>query len=126
MNASTNGETKGTPAAQGATAAATIAPRELYWRSGAYLALRSGDWKLQRTENPARSRLYNLATDPTEQHDLAATEPLRRAGMEAQLQRFNAAQAKPLWPSLLEAPVSIDHPLNRPILPTDDYIYWSN
>jgi hypothetical protein len=46
--------------------------------------------------------------------------------MEAQLQRFNAAQAKPLWPSLLEAPVSIDHPLNRPILPTDDYIYWSN
>ena len=126
LNASTNGETKGTPATQGATAAPTIAPRDLYWRSGAYLALRSGDWKLQRTENPARSRLFNLATDPTEQHDLAAAEPVRRAGMEAQLQRFNAAQAKPLWPSLLEAPVSIDHPLNRPILPTDDYIYWSN
>ena len=103
-----------------------IGPRDLYWRSGSYLALRSGDWKLQRTENPARSRLFNLAADPTEQHDLAAAEPQRRAAMEAQLQRFNAAQAKPLWPSLLEAPVSIDHPLNRPYPPNDDYIYWSN
>ncbi len=125
-NASTNGEAKGAPAAQGATAAHAITPRDLYWRSGAYLALRSGDWKLQRTENPARSRLFNLATDPTEQHDLAAAEPLRLAGMEAQLQRFNAAQAKPLWPSLLEAPVIIDHSLNKPKLPTDDYVYWSN
>jgi arylsulfatase A-like enzyme len=64
----------------------------LYWRSGSYLAVRSGDWKLQRTENPARSRLFNLAIDPTEQHDLAAAEPVRRANMEAQLQRFNAAK----------------------------------
>ena len=48
------------------------------------------------------------------------------AGQEAQLQRFNAAQAKPLWPSLLEAPVIIDHSLNKPKLPTDDYVYWSN
>ena len=101
-------------------------PRDLYWRSGEYLALRSGDWKLQRTENPVRTRLFNLATDPTEQNDSAASEPQRAAALLAQLQRFNAAQAKPLWPSLLEAPVTIDHPLNRPYPPGDDFIYWSN
>jgi arylsulfatase A-like enzyme len=125
-NALTNGAAKGNTAEQGAPAPQATPPRDLYWRSGSYLAMRSGDWKLQRTENPARSRLFNLATDPTEQHDLAAAEPVRRANMEAQLQRFNAAQAKPLWPSLLEAPIAIDHSLKQPKLPTGDYVYWSN
>jgi len=125
-NTLTNGAAKGNTAEQGAPAPQATPPRDLYWRSGSYLAMRSGDWKLQRTENPARSRLFNLAIDPTEQHDLAAAEPVRRANMEAQLQRFNAAQAKPLWPSLLEAPIAIDHSLKQPKLPTGDYVYWSN
>src|SRR3546814_14764850 len=50
----------------------------LYWRSGDYRAVRAGDWKLQVTKRPAKARLYNLAADQTEQHDLSAQQPQRR------------------------------------------------
>src|SRR3546814_16211402 len=51
----------------------------LYWRSGDYRAVRAGDWKLQVTKRPEKVRLYNLATDPTERHALAAAQPQRVA-----------------------------------------------
>ena len=34
-------------------------------------------------------------------------------------------QHKPLWPSLLEGPIAIDHP-NAPTSEKDEYIDWSN
>lgn len=105
---------------------APLPPRDLYWRSGGYLAMRSGDWKLQQAANPGRTWLFDLATDPTEHHDLASAEPARRDALSAKLRQFDAAQARPLWPSLLEGPITIDKPLNSPILPEDDVIYWSN
>lgn len=99
---------------------------DLFWRSGVYQVVRSGDWKLQ--VNPTRGKiwLYDLAADPTEQHDLAAAEPELVEQLQAKLAIFNAEQGKSLWPSLLEAPVLIDKPLNRPQSPEDEYIYWSN
>ncbi|MCA9055130.1 MAG: sulfatase-like hydrolase/transferase, partial [Planctomycetaceae bacterium] len=57
------------------------APREsLYWRVGERAALRNGDWKIVR--HPVRGQgprweLYNLASDDSESHDLAAAEPQR-------------------------------------------------
>lgn len=109
-----------------ATIGATLGPRDLYWRSGGYLAVRSGDWKLQQAANPGRTWLFDLANDPTEHRDLAAAEPARRDALRAKLGQFDAAQARPLWPSLLEGPVTIDKPLNSTVLPQDDFIYWSN
>ena len=44
----------------------------------------------------------------------------------AQLAQFNSQQKTPLWPSLLEAPILIDKPLNRPQTADDEFIYWSN
>jgi hypothetical protein len=44
----------------------------------------------------------------------------------AVLERINAQQHKSLWPSLLEGPIYIDHPLSYPNKPGDEYIYWSN
>ena len=99
---------------------------DLFWRSGVYQVVRSADWKLQ--VNPTRDKvwLYDLATDPTEQHDLAAAQPERVGQLQAKLAAFNSQQAESLWPSLLEAPVLIDKPLNRPQAVTDEFIYWSN
>ena len=99
---------------------------DLFWRSGVYQVVRSGDWKLQ--VNPTRGKvwLYDLATDPTEQHDLAAAQPERVKQLQAKLATFNSEQAESLWPSLLEAPILIDKPLNRPQTADDEYIYWSN
>ncbi len=98
----------------------------LYWRSGDYRAVRAGDWKLQVTKRPEHARLYNLAVDPTEKHDLAASDPQRVAQMRAMLVAQNKDMAKPIWPGLIEAPVRIDVPLNAPWKDGQDYVYWTN
>lgn len=98
----------------------------IYWRSGAYRAMRAGDWKLQVTARPARARLYNLADDPTEQHDLSVAQPARVAAMRAMLEAHNRGMAEPIWPSRVEVPVRIDRPLNAPWREGEEYIYWSN
>ena len=98
----------------------------MFWRSGDYRAVRAGDWKLQVTKRPARVRLYNLAADPTEQHDLAAREPQRVAELSAMLDAQNKGMAKPIWPGLIEGPMRIDVPLNARWQDGQDYVYWTN
>ena len=98
----------------------------LFWRSGDYRAVRAGDWKLQVTKRPAKTRLYNLAADPTEQFDLSAAEPRRVAALSAMLEAQNKGMAKPIWPGLIEGPVRIDVPLNTPWKDGQDYVYWTN
>lgn len=97
-----------------------------FWRSGDYRAVRDGDWKLQVAKRPVRAWLYNLATDPTEQVNLADREPQRVAMMRMLIERQNTNLPKPLWPGLIEAPVRIDVPLNAPWSRDQDYVYWSN
>jgi len=98
----------------------------MFWRSGDYRAVRVGDWKLQVTKRPEKARLYNLATDPTERHDLAAGDPQRVAELGALIEAQNRGMAKPIWPGLVEGPVRIDVPLNAPWRDGQDYIYWTN
>src|SRR3546814_5614805 len=74
----------------------------MFWRSGDYRAVRAGDWKLQVTKRPEKARLYNLAADPTERHDLAARDPRRVAELGALIEAQNKGMAKPIWPGLVE------------------------
>lgn len=98
----------------------------MFWRSGDYRAVRAGDWKLQVTKRPEKARLYNLATDPTERHDLAARDPQRVATLRAMIETQNRGMAKPIWPGLVEGPVRIDVPLDAAWEDGQDYIYWTN
>ncbi|WP_053554851.1 sulfatase-like hydrolase/transferase [Sphingopyxis sp. 113P3] len=98
----------------------------LYWRSGDYRAVRAGDWKLQVTKRPETVRLYNLAADPTERHDLAAQQPERVAQLRAMILAQNKDMAKPIWPGLVEGPIRIDVPMNAPWKDGQDYVYWTN
>jgi arylsulfatase A-like enzyme len=98
----------------------------LFWRTGDYLTVRAGDWKLQVSELPKKDWLFNLASDPTEQVNLAAEQPERLAAMKAQLAEWNKAQRKSLWPSLGSAPIAIDHTLKQPFKAGDEYIYYPN
>lgn len=84
----------------------TGAPHDaLYWRFGAQMAIRMGDWKLVRYDNHvdlgtsgvSAPKLYNLATDLGETKDLAATEPARVQELQAKWDEWNATPAKPLW-----------------------------
>lgn len=48
-------------------------------------AMRDGDWKLIEHLEDGKCELFNLAADPSEKKDLAATEPTRTADMKARL-----------------------------------------
>lgn len=103
----------------------SAAPRDLFWRNEGNWAVRSGDWKMIVSEDPARTWLYNLADDPTEQHDLARVRP----GIVEELNRRIARQnrlfaGRPLWPSLMQIPVFADWPSGQGNEETDDYINW--
>ncbi len=102
------------------------APRPLFWRDGPYRALRDQNWKLIVSERPKKDWLFNLAVDPTEQNNLAASQPRKLAQMKATLTAHHAQMPPPQWPSFLEMPVAIDKTLNQKPLPTDEYTYWSN
>ena len=100
--------------------------RALFWRSGHYRVLLDAGWKLQVSEHPPRTWLFNLDTDPTEQDDLSARLPERAAAMRARLDAINAEQAEPIWPSLVEPPIYIDRHLLETRTLDDDYVHWPN
>jgi arylsulfatase A-like enzyme len=98
----------------------------LFWRSGDYRTLRDGDWKLQVSARPDKVWLFDLKNDPTEKNNLAASQPGRLTELRKTLDAINGEQVKPIWPALLEGAIAIDHPLNVPDKPEDEYIYWAN
>ena len=98
----------------------------LFWRSGQYGAVLDGDWKLQVSGDRDKAWLYDLAADPTEQHDLSKVNPDKVAALKALIRAQDAQTKKPLWPSLLQGPVFIDHPSGQPQKPGEEYILWDN
>lgn len=102
------------------------APRSLFWRDGPYRALRHHEWKLISSELPAKDWLFNLAKDPTEKVNLAATEPKKLAELKAELAAHHADMPPPRWASFIQFPINIDKTLDQPDAPGDEYTYWSN
>ena len=56
----------------------------LYWEHEGNAAIRIGDWKLVRFGRQGAWELYNLQTDRTELHNLAAPEPTRAKQLAAE------------------------------------------
>ena len=104
----------------------TAPDRAIFWKEGHYQAVLSDGWKLHRSANPDKLRLFNLAVDPTEQTDLAASNQSKVDELAALLDEHNLAQAKPLWGPAVEIPVWIDKPLGVELTKQDDYIYFPN
>ena len=98
----------------------------LFWQSGYYRVVRHGDWKLQVSKRPARSWLYNLAEDPTEQNNLAETRSDKHTELMALLDAHQASARAPLYPYTVEMPVAIDKSLALRFEQGDEYIYWPN
>lgn len=99
---------------------------QLVWRSGGYQAIQRGDWKLQVNHTLNRQWLFNLREDAAERVNLIDRHPELAQALRLQLKAFNRQQAAPLWPAVLEVPVAIDKPMNRPYTSADEFIYWSN
>lgn len=76
----------------------TINPRPIFWHyphyhpGGAtpYSAVRDVDWRLVEFFEDNHVELYNLAIDPSEEHDLAATEPKKAAELREELHTWRA------------------------------------
>jgi len=80
----------------------------LYWRFGAQMAIRQGDWKLVRYDGNADTntgkaqpvssvKLYDLAKDIHEDKDLAAEQPEKVKQLQALWDEWNRSNIKPLW-----------------------------
>jgi arylsulfatase A-like enzyme len=101
--------------------------KTLFWREGYHQAVLHEGWKLIRADLPDNKRwLFNLGEDATEQHNLAAQEPVQLAKLEALLDAHNADQATSMWPSVLQSPQLIDKHGEQEYEPGDEYIYWPN
>jgi arylsulfatase A-like enzyme len=82
----------------------------LYWRFGAQMAIRQGDWVLVRPslgtkeyENVSKhAMLYNLAQDIGQEKDVSAQNPERVRAMQADWDRWSASLAQPRWPATLK------------------------
>jgi arylsulfatase A-like enzyme len=98
----------------------------IFWQSGGYHVVRDGDWKLHITDRPARTWLFDLAIDPTEQRDLSATNPAKVAQLRALITAHQANARPPLYPAALEAPIAIDKTLDRKVTKNDTIVYWPN
>jgi arylsulfatase A-like enzyme len=81
----------------------------IFWRFGEQMAVRRGDWKLVRydtnadTNSGARgqpvsaAKLYHLAADLHEDHDLAAANPAKLKELQSLWDEWNKSNVKPLW-----------------------------
>jgi uncharacterized sulfatase len=98
----------------------------IFWSSGYYRVVRSGDWKLQVNGRQEKVWLFNLADDPTEQENLADAMPEKVMELRALIEAHWADARAPLYPYTVESPILIDKTAADTFEPGDEYVYWPN
>ena len=103
-----------------------MSERTIIWRSGGYQAIMQGHWKLQVARRPDKRWLFDMATDPTEQKNVAGEHPEEVKRLTMKLAEFDRQMPPPRWPALMEQPIRIDVPSDAPWRTDQEYVYWSN
>ncbi len=98
----------------------------MFWQTAYYRVVRHGDWKLQVSDRPDKTWLFDLASDPTEQTNLSAARPDKVAELQALLDEHAAGVREPLYPHYLEIPLPVDKTQVEEIAADDEYIYFPN
>jgi arylsulfatase A-like enzyme len=98
----------------------------IFWRTGTYRTVRSGDWKLQLSDPDETPFLFNLAVDPTEQHNLAASEPEQLNRLKRLIETGMSDWSVPLRPPLVKGPQYPDKHLDESLDESDVPVYWYN
>lgn len=114
------------PFARGTAVPGTTPHDAIFWQSAYYKAVRRGDWKLQVSDNPAKTWLFNLATDPTEKSNVAEQNPDKVAELKKLLADHQATARPPLYPHTTEGAVAVDKSLAHKAEPGDEYVVWPN
>jgi uncharacterized sulfatase len=101
----------------------------LFWQNGHYQVVRHNDWKLQVNERRTDGKkvwLFDLATDPTEQVNLASTRPEVVAQLEGLLHVHNAHSVGPLYAPAMDSAILVDKTVDQPFVDGDEYVYTPN
>ncbi|MFT6434120.1 MAG: putative sulfatase [Candidatus Azotimanducaceae bacterium] len=98
----------------------------LFWQSGYYRVVRHLDWKLQVSDKLQKPLLYNLTSDPTEQHNLADSQPLKLDQLQKLLDVHQASAVPPLYPYVGEIQIAVDKTLVDYFEAGDEYVFWPN
>ena len=98
----------------------------IFWQSGDYHVVRAGDWKLQRGGLEDQLALYDLASDPTEQANVAEDQPEKTAELLALLDAHQAGRKAPVYPGVVGGVVMIDKTMAETYEPGDEYVIWAN
>ena len=98
----------------------------IYWSSGFYKVVRSGDWKLQINERQDQVWLFDLANDPTEQTNLADARPDKLSELQGLIDAHWAVARPPLYTHSLEAPICVDSTTADLSCDRGDYVIWPN
>lgn len=98
----------------------------IFWQSGHYRVVRAGDWKLQVDGRQNKAWLFDLATDPTEQKNLATSRPDQVTRLTGMLDRHQSKGRSPLYPYMLQVPISIDRTMAERHQPGDEMVYVPN
>jgi uncharacterized sulfatase len=101
----------------------------LFWQNDHYQVVRHGDWKLQVNDRPTdglQKWLYNLAEDPTEQNNLAASRTDKVEELDALLAVHQASSRRPLYAPTTQMPLMIDKTMAEKFEDGDEYIYTPN
>ena len=109
--------------------AANWTRKTLFWQSGHYQVVRHGDWKLQVNDRPTDGLqywLFDLAADPTEQHNLAVSRPNVVKQLKDLLAEHRAKSDGPLYLPSTQMPVMVDKTLAEDFVEGDEYIYTPN
>jgi uncharacterized sulfatase len=105
----------------------TAPPHEaLFWQSGDYKAVRQGDWKLQVSDMPAKTWLYDLASDPTEKTNLSASRPDKVAELTEVLRRHHEDAVPSLYKATVKGAIAVDKTAADEVGPEDEMVYWPN
>lgn len=72
----------------------------LFWKLAGYSAVRRGRWKLYLEPRASIARLYDLESDPAEQHDRAADEPAVFAELQARYDTWNQSLPPRSWTNI--------------------------
>ena len=114
------------PFATGAAIPGQTPHDAIFWQSAYYKAVRQGDWKLQVTDKPARTWLFNLASDPTEKTNVAEQNPDKVAALKKLLADHQATARPPLYPHTTEGAIAVDKTAADKATPEDEYVFWPN
>ena len=98
----------------------------LFWRSHGLKAVQAEGWKLQVDERQQKRWLYDLNTDPTEEHDLSTSEPERLASLQRRLDEQDRVLGSAVFPPLVEAAIPVDRQGRMPFVRGETYQYWPN